>query len=218
LLCLVKPYSDAQARLRNVTENAVRDDLSLADAVYGAGLAKRALQDSGDYVDDKTSVAPVIGKSQAVTQKYLMIAEKLKPALIQQWRQSKAPLGLMPVYEIAKLDRDKQEEAWSEATATDDGAGGGGAAGKSNRKKAEDAGKRFGAFLAQMVRGEVVSEDAFADIDWRKAMGDESGVVSVGVKKGGKGPSKGDWAKAAEAAEKEYEECIAPAPEAGKGG
>lgn len=203
LLCVVREMTDAQARLRNAVENLGRDDLSVPDAAWAAKLAKDAAKAEGAYKDDK-SLAAQLAKSQSVVQKYLQCAEHLKPAVMQAWRQSKAPLTLLEAMSVSKMPHDEQEAEFrrleqariAPAAATK---------ASTPEKKAKEGALKFGRLLGKMVRVGALDDFNGETFDWNHWT---PLVVEV---PGQKQPTSAQWKKAAKEAENAFKAENAPA-------
>lgn len=160
LLCRVKgEMTEAQARLRNATENMERDDLRAADVVWGV---KEYLTALGGERPSQEKLAATFARSQSYISKYLKIIDNVLPEVIQAWREGRPvgatdgprqDVGILKFMQVAQVEKERQAEQWASLLGI-------GPDGKKKEKdpaeKAMAEAKKVGALLGRLVYAEVI--------------------------------------------------------------
>jgi ParB family chromosome partitioning protein len=121
ILVSVRDIGESKADIfaLNLRENVSREDVTPSDVSFGLKRLKDARKEEGTYTKDG-DIYSENGITQGYGSKLLTIAEKLHPELFKHWRESNDPLPVAKVVDIAKLDKEKQREAYEKEIGPDD--------------------------------------------------------------------------------------------------
>lgn len=163
----VKELSDAQARAENIRENTEREDLGVADLVFGvkeldAAMAPKSMTE--------TELGSAIGKSQTYAGKLRKLAHGLTADVLKKWRESRVAIKYADMLVIAGLDAAKQAEAFAKLVGSkeegEEEKGKSGKAGQLEKLKKQAA--HIGHVLGTAMFLEVIKEQEvdFAVFPW----------------------------------------------------
>jgi ParB/RepB/Spo0J family partition protein len=159
LLCVVRDWDEAKARLENVTENTEREDLRSSDTCWSIGQYVKTLK--GERPSQEV-LGKTFGLSQSYVSKHLQILDKVKPEILDAWRSGlpvglkegpRQDVGVLKFLSVAQVEPDRQAEQWSILLGI-------GPDGKKREKdpseKAKGEAKRVGQLLGRLALAEVV--------------------------------------------------------------
>lgn len=110
--CIVRESDNIQARVRNLSENACRQNITTPDLAWGlAELQKTAIAEGQPLTVGK--MAALIGKSESYVGHLLAIMTKCKPAITKKWRSMSKNIGVHAMYMIALLPKADQDAAFA---------------------------------------------------------------------------------------------------------
>lgn len=154
-----------EATLLNVTENVEREDLRAADVCEGIGRFIRA---SG-WTGNQTDLGKRFGLSQSYISKHLQILEKVKPEIIQAWREGRPvgatdgprqDIGILKFIIVAQVDQARQQEQYHKLLGrTESGEANGANESEKDEDKAMKEAARVGAILGRLETAEVITID-----------------------------------------------------------
>lgn len=152
---IVRNLDDLEARAANIRENVERESLKAADLAFGALEIRRMLLDRDEDATD-TKVASYIGKSQPYTSKLLRIVTTTNKDILEDWRQRPVAVTIDAMAQVAKVDKDRQAEAYQEAVQ------GKKAAGRAGQAKAQERRiKERAKLLATLDMAECITIEDF---------------------------------------------------------
>lgn len=120
---IVRDLGDREALEANLRENVARENLRPADIAFGVARVKESQQKEKTFTSD-SSLAQNVGLKQAYCSKLLLIVERVDPEIFTHWRGARAPIPVLAMYDISKLDRKDQREAYDVATGRREAEGG----------------------------------------------------------------------------------------------
>lgn len=150
--CVVENLTDIEAREENMRENLARKQLS-------PSMTCKGLLELKSFYGDKLSVTALadrVGINRPYASMMInTIGAKLKPELLEKWYGEASETGVNRVEAVAKLEPEKQEEAWKNTVAT------GGRGNKSDGKAAlESKAMEVGAYLGTLVGHNLIDATA----------------------------------------------------------
>lgn len=191
--------SRADAFALNLRENVARENLSPPDFSFALGRLKNMRKEEGTYTTDGAIYAEN-GITQGYGSKLLTIAEKLSPELFKHWRESNDPVSVATMVEIAKLDREKQREAYEKEIAPA-GEGGDRAPSKQSEfKKQLSRVKKAAELLGSLMGAEV--------LDCSELNFDDEDTIMVLLDYPEKKPTKAQFKQFSQAAASAYAETV----------
>jgi ParB/RepB/Spo0J family partition protein len=158
---VVSEMTEAAARLRNVQENTMRQDLPVPDTAWGLKqLAGKATQKE---IADKT------GLSQPYVGKLLKLCEKLISEVFDAWRKASITVAVTDMLALADVPRDEQMNkfaAMMQAASKAQGGKGKGAWLETACKRSSNFGFQVGALLRRGIIGHVeTSSTSYEEAD-----------------------------------------------------
>jgi ParB-like chromosome segregation protein Spo0J len=208
----VRQLTDAQARLLNIRENTVRNDLDEPDIIHGIADLKN------NYGGTQQALAQSLGKSQNFISQYFRISE-LPKEILKHWRnaddfqgvKANVRLDLKTMLRIHKLkDADKQIEAYKEELAKRTVSGEGKGEDADDRQWYDAAKKKIeahGTMLARLAWTGFLKLDVNAE--WKDQIDPKSDTLPdamMHVGKANQEVSAKDLNNLAKAAKKAYDE------------
>lgn len=112
LRCIVRDADDVQARARNLTENATRQNISTPDLAWGLYQLHCAANVTGKPITI-SKIAAMIGMSDSHVSHLLTIMSKCKPAIAKKWRTMPKSLSVQSMYAVALLPKADQDAAFA---------------------------------------------------------------------------------------------------------
>lgn len=149
---IIRDMTEEEARLRNLAENTARESLKGPDLAWGIQEYFKA---GGSKLTD-SAIANALGMSQPYVSKLHKIMTEVKPGITKQWRESSKPVTVTKMYDLTKIDANRQDEEFKkllEVQAGSNGIKGKDAWKDTLKKSAYDLGLRLGA----LERLELVS-------------------------------------------------------------
>jgi ParB/RepB/Spo0J family partition protein len=112
LRCIVRSYDSVQARIRNIAENAGRQNISTPDLAWGIYELHKAALTNGRPMT-AAQIGAVIGKSQGHVGQLLNIMIKCKPTITRKWRVIPKAVSVASMYALAMLPKAEQDAAFA---------------------------------------------------------------------------------------------------------
>jgi ParB/RepB/Spo0J family partition protein len=110
--CIVQAADDVQARIRNLSENTTRQNISTPDLAWGIHeLHKVAIANGRPLTNGK--IAALIGKSESYVGHLLTIMTKCKPAITKKWRSMPKSLSVLTMHAVALMPKADQDAAFA---------------------------------------------------------------------------------------------------------
>ncbi len=110
--CIVREADDVQARVRNLSENATRQNISTPDLAWGIHQLHCAATANGRPLTI-AKIAALIGMSDSHVSHLLSIMTKCKPAITKKWRSMPKSLSVQSMYAVALLPKADQDAAFA---------------------------------------------------------------------------------------------------------
>lgn len=110
--CIVREADDVQARVRNLSENATRQNISTPDLAWGIHQLHCAANVNGKPMT-VAKIAAMIGMSDSHVSHLLSIMTKCKPAITKKWRAMPKSLSVQSMYAVALLPKADQDAAFA---------------------------------------------------------------------------------------------------------
>lgn len=110
--CIVRNLDDVQARARNLSENATRQNISTPDLAWGVYQLHCAAQTAGKPLS-AAKIAAIIGKSTGHVAHLLAIMIKCKPTITKRWREMSRSLSVLAMYSVSALPKPDQDAAFA---------------------------------------------------------------------------------------------------------
>lgn len=111
LRCIVIAADDIQARLRNISENTTRQNITIPDIAWGIHELHKAAIVNGRPMS-VGQIARMTGKSESYVSHLLTIMTKCKPAIVKRWRSMPKSIGVRAMHSIALLAKSDQDAAF----------------------------------------------------------------------------------------------------------
>jgi ParB/RepB/Spo0J family partition protein len=153
LRAIVKTFSSFEARMRNIRENTARKKLTAPDTA-------RALVEARDLcIKEKKqftieNLAAELGIGRPYANRLFLIEDKVNPKVLKQWHGGQVEVGVNQMESLAKMDADKQEDAFSKVAR---------AKGESTKKhwmlRAEREAIAIGSFLGRLEYEGLISTE-----------------------------------------------------------
>lgn len=191
--------SKADAFALNLRENAARENLKAGDFAFALGRLKAMRREEGTYTTDGAIYAEN-GITQGYGSKLLTIAEKLSPELFKHWRESTNPVSVATMVEIAKLDKEKQREAYEKEIAPSGEGADRSSSRQSEFKKQLSKCKKAGELLGALQACEALD---CSELDFE----DEATIVAI-LDYPEKKPTKAQFKQLSSAASTAYAETV----------
>lgn len=104
---VIRHLDELDARISNIAENTIREDLKSADLAWACGeLAKQGLK------DDK--IAVVVGKSISYVSKLTSIMSNVRAGIIKAWRDQKTnEVTVAEMHDLSLINKDQQDAQWA---------------------------------------------------------------------------------------------------------
>jgi ParB/RepB/Spo0J family partition protein len=149
ILASVRDLNDYQARAENVRENAGRKNVEPTELLTGL-IDLREQARAAKLPDSIQALADSVGIGRPYASRLFKIAENLKAELLKKWMESPTAIGVNRVENVAKVDKDRQDEEW--ATQAESGGRGAGGGGGENAwlTSATKAAERVGTILGRL--------------------------------------------------------------------
>ncbi len=126
ILAIVRDYDDIQAREENIRENAGRKNVDPTEMLTGL-LDLRDLYAKAKQNVAIQHMADKVGIGRPYASRLFKIADNLKAELLKKWMESPTAIGVNRVENVAKVDKERQDEEWATQAETGGrGTGGGG--------------------------------------------------------------------------------------------
>jgi ParB/RepB/Spo0J family partition protein len=110
--CIVRNADDVQARVRNLSENATRQNISTPDLAWGIYQLHCAATTNGKPMTI-AKIAATIGMSDSHVSHLLTIMSKCKPSITAKWRKMPKALSVLSMYGVALLPKADQDAAFA---------------------------------------------------------------------------------------------------------
>jgi len=110
--CIVRNADDVQARVRNLSENANRQNISTPDLAWGIYQLHCTASSNGKPMTI-AKIAATIGMSDSHVSHLLTIMSKCKPAITAKWRKMPKALSVLSMYSVALLPKADQDAAFT---------------------------------------------------------------------------------------------------------
>lgn len=151
ILAEIREMSDVEAKSLNIRENTARSQLTPPDLARSL-VQLRQLHIAAKGAPTVDGLATEVGVGRGYASRLISIEDKVKPDILKKWHEMPAAIGVGKMYDISKVDRDRQDELFEKLQPTAGRGTGGGGGAKAWLKVAEKEAKRVGTLLGNLER------------------------------------------------------------------